>query len=84
MDIGCGNGRFLSSMRKYGWQTYGIEKNPKAVEDYKSGNEKSLNFEKNHSLTRGCIIPSIELLLCAFFMKDTSGMSKKVIIVKCL
>jgi len=30
LDIGCGNGRFLSTMRKFGWQTYGVEKSPKA------------------------------------------------------
>ncbi len=30
LDIGCGNGRFLSTMRKFGWQPYGVEKNPKA------------------------------------------------------
>lgn len=30
LDIGCGNGRYLSAMRKLGWQTSGVEKNPKA------------------------------------------------------
>ncbi|GAX60284.1 SAM-dependent methyltransferases [Candidatus Scalindua japonica] len=30
LDLGCGNGRFLSTMRKFGWQTYGVEKNPTA------------------------------------------------------
>lgn len=30
LDIGCGNGRFLSTMRKLGWQTHGVEKSPKA------------------------------------------------------
>jgi len=30
LDIGCGNGRYLSSLKKQGWQTYGIERNPKA------------------------------------------------------
>ncbi len=30
LDIGCGNGRYLSTMRKLGWQTSGVEKSPKA------------------------------------------------------
>ncbi len=30
LDIGCGNGRYLTTMKKQGWQTYGIEINPKA------------------------------------------------------
>ncbi|MHC4183674.1 MAG: class I SAM-dependent methyltransferase [Planctomycetota bacterium] len=30
LDIGCGNGRYLSSLKKQGWQTYGIEQNPKS------------------------------------------------------
>ncbi len=30
LDIGCGNGRYLSTLKKQGWQTYGIERNPKA------------------------------------------------------
>jgi 2-polyprenyl-3-methyl-5-hydroxy-6-metoxy-1,4-benzoquinol methylase len=30
LDIGCGNGRYLSSLKKQGWQTYGIEQNPGA------------------------------------------------------
>jgi SAM-dependent methyltransferase len=31
LDIGCGNGRYLSTLKKLGWQTYGIEQNPKAT-----------------------------------------------------
>ncbi len=27
LDIGCGNGRWLSALRKLGWQTSGVEKN---------------------------------------------------------
>ena len=30
LDIGCGNGRYLSTLKKQGWQTYGIEKSPKS------------------------------------------------------
>jgi len=30
LDIGCGNGRYLSALKKQGWQTYGIEQNPKS------------------------------------------------------
>jgi SAM-dependent methyltransferase len=30
LDIGCGNGRYLSTLKKLGWQTYGVEQNPKA------------------------------------------------------
>jgi SAM-dependent methyltransferase len=30
LDIGCGNGRYLSTMKKLGWQVSGVEKNPKA------------------------------------------------------
>ena len=30
LDIGCGNGRYLSTMRKLGWRTSGVEKSPKA------------------------------------------------------
>jgi SAM-dependent methyltransferase len=30
LDIGCGNGRYLSILQKLGWQTYDVEKNPKA------------------------------------------------------
>ena len=30
LDIGCGNGRYLSTLKKQGWQTYGIELNPKS------------------------------------------------------
>ncbi len=30
LDIGCGNGRYLTSLKKQGWQTYGIEQNPGA------------------------------------------------------
>jgi SAM-dependent methyltransferase len=30
LDIGCGNGRYLTAMKKQGWQTYGIEINSKA------------------------------------------------------
>lgn len=28
LDVGCGNGRYLSTLQKLGWQTYGIEQNP--------------------------------------------------------
>jgi SAM-dependent methyltransferase len=30
LDIGCGNGRYLSTLKKLGWQTHGIEQNPKS------------------------------------------------------
>lgn len=30
LDIGCGNGRYLLTMRKLGWQASGVEKNSKA------------------------------------------------------
>ncbi len=30
LDIGCGNGRYLLTLKKQGWQTYGIEQNPKS------------------------------------------------------
>ena len=30
LDIGCGNGRYLSTLKKQGWQTYGIEQSPKS------------------------------------------------------
>jgi SAM-dependent methyltransferase len=30
LDIGCGNGRYLTTMKKQGWQTFGVEINPKA------------------------------------------------------
>jgi len=32
LDIGCGNGRYLSALQKLGWQTYGIEQNPGSSE----------------------------------------------------
>ena len=32
LDIGCGNGEFLSGLQKYGWDTYGVEISPKACE----------------------------------------------------
>jgi len=32
LDIGCGNGRFLKSMRELGWQVQGVEFNKKSVE----------------------------------------------------
>ncbi len=55
LDIGCGNGRLLSTMRKYGWQTYGIEKNPKASKyardelhlDVKTGELLHNKYENN-------------------------------------
>ena len=31
LDIGCGNGEYLSMARQFGWDTYGIELNKKAV-----------------------------------------------------
>lgn len=31
LDIGCGNGEYLSMVRQFGWDTYGIELNEKAV-----------------------------------------------------
>lgn len=31
LDIGCGNGEYLSIVRRFGWDTYGIELNEKAV-----------------------------------------------------
>lgn len=30
LDIGCGNGRYLLTLKKQGWQTYGIEQSPKS------------------------------------------------------
>jgi 2-polyprenyl-3-methyl-5-hydroxy-6-metoxy-1,4-benzoquinol methylase len=32
LDVGCGNGRFLRSMRTLGWQVQGVEFNGKSVE----------------------------------------------------
>lgn len=31
LDVGCGNGRFLSKMRKLGWEVFGIEPDAQAV-----------------------------------------------------
>lgn len=31
LDVGCGNGSFLSLMKDLGWQTFGIELDPEAV-----------------------------------------------------
>lgn len=35
LDIGCGNGKNLRLLKKYGWDTYGIELDEKAVESAK-------------------------------------------------
>ena len=43
LDIGCGNGRYLSALRKLGWQTYGIEQNPNSSEYART--ELHLNVE---------------------------------------
>jgi SAM-dependent methyltransferase len=43
LDIGCGNGRYLSILQKLGWQTYGIEQNPSSSEYART--ELHLNVE---------------------------------------
>jgi SAM-dependent methyltransferase len=43
LDIGCGNGRYLSTLKKLGWQTYGIEQNPGSSEYART--ELHLNVE---------------------------------------
>jgi 2-polyprenyl-3-methyl-5-hydroxy-6-metoxy-1,4-benzoquinol methylase len=31
LDVGCGNGKFLSEMRSLGWDVYGVEPDPQAI-----------------------------------------------------
>lgn len=38
LDIGCGNGEFLSRARDMGWNVYGIDTDPKAVDAARSRN----------------------------------------------
>ncbi|MDA3896726.1 MAG: class I SAM-dependent methyltransferase [Desulfobacteraceae bacterium] len=44
LDIGCGNGVFLFNMQKHGWNVYGVETDPKAVQNAR----KKFNLEKIH------------------------------------
>lgn len=48
LDIGCGNGRYLSALQKLGWQTYGIEQNPGSSEYART--ELRLNVESGDLL----------------------------------
>lgn len=32
LDVGCGNGEYILKMKKKGWETYGIETDPEALE----------------------------------------------------
>ncbi len=54
LDIGCGNGKYLSKMKNLGWQAFGVEFNPVAVKacqknnlDVFQGELKNAPFEQN-------------------------------------
>ena len=53
LDVGCGNGGFLLTMRDLGWNVEGLEPDFNAVQS-----ARSLGLEVSHGLARSSELPS--------------------------
>jgi 2-polyprenyl-3-methyl-5-hydroxy-6-metoxy-1,4-benzoquinol methylase len=86
LDIGCGNGEFLSFMKNYGWDTIGIDFDTKAVEvakakklNVKLGSLKEQNFTNDYfdAITVAHVLEHVynptELLAECYKLLKTNG-----------